>query len=177
MSDNNDKYNHGGMLAFIFSMAFVLCFFIYLVVIHPGVDLKENIRAVEAATADAGPAFDPSSVKEPWVSSESIVKYGAKVFAQNCAMCHGDHGMGDGPAGAALNPKPRNLVEGPWKKGAGLIAHFDVVTNGLPGTSMSAYKHLKLVDRWALVHFIESITKVKGSDDAAKVAEFGKAAQ
>ncbi|MCE2944074.1 MAG: hypothetical protein LW828_05040, partial [Xanthomonadaceae bacterium] len=27
-------------------------------------------------------------------------------------MCHGNEGKGDGAAGAGLNPKPRNLVEG-----------------------------------------------------------------
>ena len=180
MSEGRDHYNHTGMLAFVFSMGFVLVFFLYISFVQPGVDLKENIHAVEKATAggaDPLAGFDPAKVNEPWAGGEQMVAYGAKLFSQNCAMCHGDKGLGDGAAGAALNPKPRNLVEGPWKLGAGIINHYKTVTNGIPGSSMSSYKHLKPVDRFALVHFIESITKAKGNDTPAQLAEFGKTAQ
>lgn len=175
---NSDHHNHGGMLAFIFSMTFVLAFFVYLVFIHPGVDLNEKVKDVAAAeTAAVEVAVDVSKITEPWVANQDMVKHGKKIYAQNCAMCHGDAGMGDGAAGASLNPKPRNLVDGPWKKGGGFIGLFTVVTEGLPGTSMAAYGNMKPVDRWALVQFIDSITKAKVQEDAAKVAEFAKAAK
>jgi mono/diheme cytochrome c family protein len=177
MSDNRDQYNHGGMIAFMFSMAFVFVFFIYIVAIHPGIDLKENIQDPPSQAVAAEPAIDVSKITEPWVSNPDMVKYGAKVFSQNCAMCHGPEGHGDGPAGQALNPRPRNLVEGPWKKGGGYLGWFDVVTHGIPGTSMASFGHLKVVDRWALVQFIDSITKAKVKEDPAKVAEFAKTAK
>ncbi len=176
MSDNRDQYNRGGMIAFMASMAFVFVFFIYIVAIHPGIDLKENIQDPPKATA-AVAAVDVSKIAEPWVSNPDMVKHGAKVFAENCAMCHGPEGKGDGPAGMALNPRPRNLVEGPWKKGGGYLGWFDVVTHGLPGTSMAPFGHLKVADRWGLVQFIDSITKAKVKEDAAKVAEFAKTAK
>jgi mono/diheme cytochrome c family protein len=175
---NSDHHNHGGMLAFIFSMVFVLSFFVYLVFIHPGVDLKENIKDPVAANATlAVAAVDVSKIAEPWVENADMVKHGQKLYAQNCAMCHGAEGKGDGSAGAGLNPKPRNLVEGPWKKGGGYIGHYTVLTDGIAGSSMAAYAHLKPVDRWALVQFIESITNAKVKEDAAKVAEFAKTAK
>ena len=31
-------------------------------------------------------------------------------------MCHGEKGTGDGPASAALNPKPRNYTDPAWQK-------------------------------------------------------------
>lgn len=34
-------YNRGGMIAFAFSMAITLVFFVYVAFIHKGVDLKE----------------------------------------------------------------------------------------------------------------------------------------
>lgn len=34
---------------------------------------------------------------------------GKAKFQQLCATCHGQVGKGDGPAGAGLNPKPRDL--------------------------------------------------------------------
>ena len=43
--DQND-YNKGGMIAFVFSMAFTLLFFVYVSFVHKGVDLKE-VAAVQ----------------------------------------------------------------------------------------------------------------------------------
>lgn len=36
---------------------------------------------------------------------------GVGMFRGYCAPCHGTSGKGDGPAAAALNPKPANLTE------------------------------------------------------------------
>lgn len=177
MSENRDQYNHGGMLAFLFSMAFVFVFFIYIVAIHPGVDLQENIQDPPTETQAIIAEVDVSKITEPWVPNPDMVTHGAKLFAQNCAMCHGAEGKGDGAAGQALNPKPRNLVTGPWKVGGGYTGWYQVVTQGIPGTSMAAYGHLKPVDRWALVQFIDSITTAKVNEDPAKIAEFAKTAK
>lgn len=36
---------------------------------------------------------------------------GKEIYAKFCASCHGATGKGDGPAAAALNPKPRNFAD------------------------------------------------------------------
>lgn len=36
---------------------------------------------------------------------------GKTLFVKNCAPCHGPSGKGDGPAAAALKPKPRDLTD------------------------------------------------------------------
>lgn len=178
MSESKDEYNRAGMNAFIFSLVFVCLFFIYLVVIHPGVNLGEKVVDPAAVAAASGePAFDIMTVKEPWVKDDKVISYGAKVFATNCAMCHGNEGKGDGPAGQGLNPRPRNLVEGKWTQGQGMTSLFKVVTNGIPGTSMAAFGHFKMEDRWALVQFIESITENKSKETPEQVAEFAKTAK
>lgn len=38
------------------------------------------------------------------------------IYKTRCTMCHGPTGKGDGPAGAALNPKPRDLGDQAWQK-------------------------------------------------------------
>jgi mono/diheme cytochrome c family protein len=85
-------------------------------------------------------------------------------------MCHGNEGKGDGPAGASLNPKPRNFVEGKWTHGGTRLGLMEVLEDGIKGSSMQSYKHMPINDRWALVHFIRSITTNKVADNDADVA-------
>ncbi len=173
MDNNHDQYNKGGLIAFVFSMVFCFVFFVYIAFIHPGIDLKE---VTETATADGKPAFSITSVAKPWVPNPEVVEYGKKVFASNCAICHGPEGKGDGAAGAGLNPKPRNLVEGGWKQGGDSISHYKTLQTGVPGGSMASFKHLPKGDRWALVQFIHSITKDKKEDDPAALEKFAASA-
>jgi len=38
-------------------------------------------------------------------------KKGKEIYTKFCESCHGKGGKGDGPAAAALTPKPRNLAD------------------------------------------------------------------
>lgn len=178
MSENRDEFNRSGLIAFVFSMIFCFAFFFYLVAINKGVDLGENVVDPNAPAVEGeAPKFDLTKVQEPWVSSPELIAYGEKSYMTNCALCHGNTGLGDGAAGAALNPKPRNLVEGKWTQGSGSINHYKVLQNGIKGTSMAAYSHFTPADRWAIIHYIDSITNNKSKDDVAAVAEFAKTAK
>jgi mono/diheme cytochrome c family protein len=57
---------------------------------------------------------------------------GARLYAERCSGCHGDHGHGDGPAAAALVPKPRNFVDAAFWKDHTLAQVKATVTNGKP---------------------------------------------
>jgi mono/diheme cytochrome c family protein len=50
---------------------------------------------------------------------------GKKNYDTLCFTCHGSAGKGDGPAGAALTPPPRDFSVGDFK--------FDADKNGTPG--------------------------------------------
>lgn len=41
---------------------------------------------------------------------------GGQLYQQNCAMCHGAEGKGNGPAAAALTPKPTDLTNQNYMK-------------------------------------------------------------
>lgn len=174
MSDNSEQYNRGGLWAFVLSMSFIFCFMVYLVTFHKGVILDEKVVDPKGEGA-AALSFDLSKVAEPWVSSPEMITHGKKLFVSTCALCHGNEAKGDGPGGMGLNPRPRNIVEGKWTQGGGLTDHFKVVSNGIPNSSMASFKgQLTQPERWAIVHFMESVTQNKSKEDSAKVAEFAK---
>lgn len=64
----------------------------------------------------------------------------ATIYANRCAFCHGVSGKGDGPAGVALKPPPRNLADPEYWKSANDEALKAVIANGKPGTAMVAFK-------------------------------------
>jgi mono/diheme cytochrome c family protein len=169
MSENQDHHNQTGLIAFLGSLAFVFVFFFYIVFINKGITLDEDVKDPAPVGAVK---FDLASVKEPWVATPEVVTAGQKLFKANCAVCHGE--KGDLVGGI---PNARNMVEGNWKMGASSIAHFKVLQNGLPGTQMVSFKgNLKPNERWAIVNFIESITKNKSTDKPEDIATFAKTA-
>ena len=168
--ESQSGVNPGGMKMFIAAMLVTFAAFFYVSFFSGGIDLKEvkpiDEKAVEQKVAEV--KVDVSGIKEPWLANGDMVKHGAAVFKTNCAMCHGAEGKGDGIAGKALKPPPRNFVEGKWTHGGGELAMFATIQNGVPGTSMQGYKDaLPAKDRWALVQFIHSITENKINDSEA----------
>ena len=86
------------------------------------------------------------------------LKLGGPLFQENCAICHGKAGKGDGEAAAAMNPRPKPLgdkavqaqTDGElfWKISEGREA--------MPG-----WKSISEKERWALVHHIRSLAGKK----------------
>lgn len=102
------------------------------------------------------PAVDLNSVKNP--TSEMIAK-GKELYDANCKSCHGDNGLGDGPAGLVLNPKPRNFheTEG-WTNGRTLDALYKTLQEGILSRGMAAYEYLTPSDRFNIIHYIRTFT-------------------
>lgn len=94
-------------------------------------------------------------------STPALVAKGKKAFVTNCATCHGDKGAGDGPAAAALNPKPRNFVTDAFKAGDTAEVIFETTSKGLKGTAMPGFAFIPEEDRWAISHYIVSLRKKK----------------
>ena len=69
--------------------------------------------AAEPAAAPA-PAAQPAA--QPAPAAAAPVETAADVFKNRCTPCHGANGKGDGPAAAALNPKPRDYTDAAWQK-------------------------------------------------------------
>ena len=94
------------------------------------------------AATDAGPEL---FALEHWELSEQAAR-GRAVYEQSCIGCHGDTGLGDGLAGAWLDPKPRNFQRGAFKfrsTPSGELPTLDdvvhVITCGLQGSAMRSF--------------------------------------
>ncbi len=69
--------------------------------------------------------------------SEADMKTAREYFASYCSTCHGKEGKGDGVAGAALKPKPRNFHDPEWRKTATWERVHKVITKGGAAAGLS----------------------------------------
>ena len=67
---------------------------------------------------------------------------GEKLFQANCAFCHGGDGTGKNWIGQFLEPHPRNLQDPAFMGGMTRERLAAAIRDGLPGTSMPAWKTL-----------------------------------
>jgi DMSO reductase family type II enzyme heme b subunit len=131
---------------------------------------RERVRIVPAllspARAEAQQAGDPNA--------------GKAVYEKKCALCHGAEGKGDGPGAGLLDPRPRDFTKGKYKirttasgKPPTDADLFRVITEGMPGTSMPAWKVLPEKDRWNLVAYLKTLAP-EAFKEAPKAAEVPK---
>ncbi len=133
--------------------------------------------AVDAALIDKSGApvnSGPVDVKKVFAGTPEMKEKGKVLYTQNCATCHGTNGHGDGPAAAALNPKPRNFTQdAAWKNGRKLSQIFKTLTEGLPGTPMPSFAGLGVEDRFALAHYVQSLGATPPQDSESDIADLG----
>ena len=67
---------------------------------------------------------------------------GKSIYEANCSPCHGMKGEGDGPAGANLNPKPRNYAKDGFKYGSSIEEVKRTVLEGIDGTAMPPWSNV-----------------------------------
>ena len=60
------------------------------------------------------------------------------IFAERCAVCHGDDGGGAGPGAANLNPKPQNFRSRKWQKSMTDDQIAKIIVNGGSSVGLSA---------------------------------------
>lgn len=86
------------------------------------------------------------------------IKKGQKIYKKHCELCHGATGMGDGPAGKRMNPKPYNFQD-KAKMAAQTDEHlFKDITKG-EGPMPPFERKLKENERWMVLHYIRTFAK------------------
>ncbi len=92
--------------------------------------------------------------------SAADLETGMTKYQINCASCHGETGMGDGPAATALNPKPDPLATtSPELSDAYLAWRISEGGNMAPfNSSMPSWKTLLSEEEiWQIVGYIRSL--------------------
>lgn len=88
----------------------------------------------------------PSSVPDP--------AHGARLYSAHCSACHGAQGAGDGPAASGMQPPPVDFTDPARAKERSVFALYQVIEQGLDGTSMASFASLPASDRWALAFYV-----------------------
>ncbi|MEO7091972.1 MAG: c-type cytochrome [Polyangiales bacterium] len=71
--------------------------------------------APTSGSPNAKPETGPGANHPATTGGGSPDEQAAAMFQNVCSQCHGMGGMGDGPAAASLNPKPRNYTDAAWQ--------------------------------------------------------------
>ncbi len=112
-----------------------------------------------AATASSNGWKAPEtakSIKNPFKGDPKVIEAGKKLFAQQCATCHGNSGKGDGPAGKYLGKKLPDFTSETFQQQTdGEI--FWKISNG--NAPMPTFKEILTEEqRWQVVNFIRTLS-------------------
>jgi copper transport protein len=105
---------------------------------------------------------DPSAGNPIEASEESIAR-GRMLFQQNCIVCHGPEGRGDGPQAESLNPAPADIRQHlPYHTDP---QFFNFVAQGIAGTAMPAWGSnndgpLSDDDIWNVINYMRTFQDV-----------------
>src|SRR3954469_15262901 len=79
---------------------------------------------------------------------------GARLYAENCAACHGATGLADTATARQLDPRPIAFADRDRARHRSLFGLYQVISQGLEGTPMQSWAQLPNEDRWALAFYV-----------------------
>jgi mono/diheme cytochrome c family protein len=101
--------------------------------------------------------------KNPMPATPENIAKGQELFTgkATCFTCHGNEGKGDGPAGAALDPSPRNFHNPKFMETKTEGEMMWIIKNGSAGTGMISYAPSIITEEEAalIVLFERSLAK------------------
>jgi len=121
-----------------------------------------RVNAQEAAPAPWVAPDDAKKVKNPVPPTPETLAEAEQLFTDNCVLCHGEKGVGDGPGAKTIKIKPANFTDAKLMAAETDGSLFWKMSNGR-GPMPSWKDTLSEKERWELVGYIRKLTK-----DAAK---------
>jgi mono/diheme cytochrome c family protein len=99
-----------------------------------------------------------STLRNPTAPTDSSIANGRKYFQINCAVCHGERAMGDGPATKFGFPGINLTLDMTKARSDGYI--FGMIRNGRG--LMPPYNRIEEMDRWDVVNYLRALQGVNG---------------
>jgi high-affinity iron transporter len=96
-------------------------------------------------------------------TGELSIAAGRETYQRNCASCHGEIGLGDGPAAKGMDPAPPAIGDAATMADATPALLYRVISVGVPGTQMVAWgATLTAQQRWEIVAYLQSLHATPG---------------
>ncbi len=131
-------------------------------------DEADGHGAEEHVGGQHGVPPEAIAVKNPVPATEESIALGAQIYAQNCVVCHGANGKGDGPAAASLPKKPANLHARHVQANTD-GALFWIISHGKPNSPMPPWDNvLTEEERWHVVNFLRTFQDELGELGSAR---------
>ena len=115
------------------------------------------------ARVPADQMSDAKALKNPVASTPESIAKGKALFegTGTCFNCHGKEGKGDGPAGAILDPSPRDFTNCKFHKKRKDGELMWVIKNGIPGTGMVSLVPAAITEEeaWHIINYERSFCK------------------
>jgi len=104
--------------------------------------------------------------------SEQGLARGRELFAQQCVLCHGASGDGQGARRMGLKGRPADFTSPLWRQRNSAASVRLAITEGKQDTSMAAFRGLDDADVTALTGFVLSLAPGAGRPaDAGRAGE------
>ena len=124
-----------------------------------GILAAGRIAAQDAAAPPPWVAPDDAKkVKNPVPATQETLAAAEQLFQDNCVLCHGEKGLGDGPGAKTIKVKPANFTDPKLQASETDGGLFWKMSNGRG--PMPAWKdELSDKERWELVNYIRKLGK------------------
>jgi len=116
------------------------------------------VSAQEEATKPWVAPDDARKVKNPLTATPENLAAGADTFRDNCVLCHGEKGMGDGVGAKTIKVKPANFTDPKLISQETDGSLFWKMSQGR-GPMPSWKDTLEEKERWQLVLYIRKLYK------------------
>lgn len=113
------------------------------------------------------PPFNSLTVSQRWdvvayifnlSANDAEIEAGRAIYQANCAVCHGDTGRGDGPAGVGLNPGPTNFANQEWMAQRSNADLFAAIETGVDPGMPAFGNQFNESETWAVSAYLRSIS-------------------
>jgi|HubBroStandDraft_6_1064221.scaffolds.fasta_scaffold423460_2 mono/diheme cytochrome c family protein len=125
---------------------------------EPAKPAEEKPTAEEKPAAEAKTSSDAPKKDNPVKSSPTSLASGKKKYGQDCAMCHGKEGAGDGDLAEDMKLKLKDLRDADALKGLNDGDIYNLINNG-KGKMMGEEGRLKPDEIWDVVNFVRTLAK------------------